>query len=96
MPIVYFNRAVSPNNERRRWSKTPDDLLQRLDGDLSCMQVLEEKNEWPTARNASQSSCQELEDMSSVFGPQCSDLSELRITTGCGANFADFRKHRKK
>jgi hypothetical protein len=76
MALVGLGVAVAADDQGRRRSEPPDDVLQRLDRDLGAMEVLEDQDERLAARDPRERACQKLEDLDAVLW--------LLLLAGCG------------
>ena len=91
MALLDLRLAVGPDDERRRRSQAPRDVLERLDRELGAVQLLEDEDERLLVAHARERAREELEDRRPVLGLRRANGG----VRGCGSQLTDSRRHRK-
>src|SRR5712692_6620990 len=97
MALVGLGVTVAADDQGRRRSEPPDDVLQRLDRDLRAMEVLEDQDERLAARDPREGARQKLEDLDAVLGLLLlAGRGRARFAGDGRAQLRDLRQLREK
>ena len=97
MPLVDLRLPVGPDDQGRRRAEAPRDVLERLDGELRPVQLLEGEEERPAPRDPREGAGDQLEDRGLVFGlPSVARPGGPRVAARRGAQLADLGEDREE
>ena len=96
VPRVGLCRAVGPDDQYRRRTQAPNEVLERFEGNFSRVQVLETAGrEGRSARDARQRPGQQLEDLVRL-SEHAAPLTGQRAASRRRADFGDLAEHGKQ
>src|SRR5215813_4910146 len=97
MAAIHLGRSISTHDERRRWPESTNNVLKSFDGNLGGVQVFQEEDKRLSCRDSSQSSCEQLINVSTVLRAlRLAGAYKFRLSGGRRADITDFGKHWKE